>query len=143
MLPPKFYNAWILLLKLHFMYKFRPFVRIEIKEWEELAVRSQEALVAAFKSETHPNGSKFSVKFIYTHIIREHFPACILFLGPAPLQSTQFWEKMHQYLKGFADKASKKNFYLSVMNIVTPFIPYYFANLLFSMTTIFPGLMFK
>jgi hypothetical protein len=101
------------------MFARRPFRRTESDEWISLGLESQEAVIQAFDSVKEDDGTnKFSTNFVYSHIIRDHFVGQILWLGPANLQSTQTWERNHQLIKEYADRANKVDFYASIMNMV-------------------------
>lgn len=118
-IPSNYCEAWNMLLKKHFMLNNRPFRRSEIDHWEKICIRTEELVASAFMSSKNEDGSqKFSVNYIYSHQAREHWPRQSLWLGPAPLQSTQEWEHEHQTMKSLADDASTRYLYQSVMTLV-------------------------
>lgn len=64
------------------------------------------------------NEPMFSVNYIYSHIVREHWGPEILWLGPASKQNTQSFEHYHQNIKTYADMASTKDLYPSILRAV-------------------------
>lgn len=116
--PDAFMHAWVHLLKLHFMLVTRPFERAEAAKWVRVCVETLEAVLRAFASVKGLDGKlMFSVNFIYSHTLRDHYIMQVLWLGPPGLQNTQVWEKHHQVVKSYAESASKKELYQSIMNM--------------------------
>lgn len=118
----EFEDAWNSLIELYSMLHYKPFRRIDYKHWETKLVRTIDMVTHALASVRDDNGKCVcSTSFPYSHLVRDHYVSQMHWLGRAPIQSTQTFERHHQVVKGYCDKASKKDMSKSVMTMVPLF----------------------
>lgn len=119
-------HAWVMLLKYHFTFSERDFLRSDYVEWDKLGQACMQAMREAFQSVVDEvDNPVYNVRFFYFHILRDHFVSQILWLGPPSYQNTQLFEREHQVVKSYTDTASMKEIHLSIMNQVhSSFFPW-------------------